>query len=38
VRTRAEVEIVPATAETFAAQLRPLLTAAERLVSANAGW
>ncbi|WP_024799919.1 ESX secretion-associated protein EspG [Nocardia sp. BMG51109] len=38
VRTRAEVDIVPATAETFAAHLRPLIAAAERLVAEPADW
>jgi hypothetical protein len=38
VRTRSEVDIVPVTAETFAAQLRPLVATAERLVADNAYW
>ncbi len=38
VRARTEVEIVPVTAEAFAAQLRPLIAAAERLVDEHAYW
>ncbi|MBF6327228.1 ESX secretion-associated protein EspG [Nocardia transvalensis] len=38
VRTRTEVDIVPVTAEAFTAQLRPLITAAERLVSDTDHW
>ncbi|WP_227980292.1 ESX secretion-associated protein EspG [Nocardia spumae] len=38
VRTRAEVDIVGVTAETFAAQLRPMVAAAERLVADNNEW
>ena len=38
VRTRTEVDIVAVTAETFAGQLRPLVAAAERLVSQPADW
>ncbi|MBB5912396.1 hypothetical protein BJY24_001263 [Nocardia transvalensis] len=38
VRTRTEVDILPVTAESFAAQLRPLVAAAERLISEPAEW
>ncbi|MCM6775787.1 ESX secretion-associated protein EspG [Nocardia sp. CDC159] len=38
VRTRAEVDIVPVTAEAFTAQLRPMITAAERLIADGAHW
>ncbi|WP_280257731.1 ESX secretion-associated protein EspG [Nocardia wallacei] len=38
VRTRAEVDIVPVNAEAFAAQLRPLIAAAERLVAEPVDW
>lgn len=38
VRTRAEVDIVGVTAETFADRLRPIVTAAERLVADNEEW
>ncbi|MEV5650378.1 ESX secretion-associated protein EspG [Nocardia sp. NPDC052254] len=38
VRTRKDVDILGVTAETFAAQLRPIVTAAERLVADNNEW
>ena len=38
VRTRKEVDILGVTAETFAAQLFPIVTAAERLVADNNEW
>ncbi|GAB2725689.1 ESX secretion-associated protein EspG [Nocardia thraciensis] len=38
VRTRGEVDIVPVNAEAFTAQLRPLIAAAERLVTETADW
>ncbi|NKY85974.1 ESX secretion-associated protein EspG [Nocardia veterana] len=38
VRTRTDVDIVGVTAEGFAAQLRPLVAAAERLVADNNEW
>ncbi|AHH21140.1 EspG family protein [Nocardia nova SH22a] len=38
VRTRKDVDILGVTAETFAAQLRPIVTAAERLVAENDEW
>lgn len=38
VRTRADVDIVGVTAETFAAQLRPMVAAAERIVTEAEQW
>jgi len=38
VHTRTEVAVAPVTAEAFAAQLRPMLTAAERVVADTDGW
>jgi len=38
VHTRAEVDITPVTAEAFTAQLRPMLTAAERIVAEAGNW
>ncbi|WP_280265753.1 ESX secretion-associated protein EspG [Nocardia wallacei] len=38
VRTRTEVDIVPVTAEVFATQLRPMVAAAERMVTETADW
>ncbi|MFG3519640.1 ESX secretion-associated protein EspG [Nocardia nova] len=38
VRTRAEVDIVGVTAETFAAQLRPMVAAAERVIADDNEW
>ncbi|MGV9677722.1 ESX secretion-associated protein EspG [Nocardia sp. NPDC003482] len=38
IRTRTDVDIVPVTAEAFAAQLRPVLAAAERLIADHAVW
>ncbi len=38
VHTRTEVDIAPVTAEAFTAQLRPMLTAAERIVAETGAW
>ncbi|MQY19948.1 ESX secretion-associated protein EspG [Nocardia macrotermitis] len=38
VHTRKEVDITPVTAEAFTAALRPMLTAAERIVAEAAAW
>lgn len=38
VHTRTEVDIIPVTAEGFAAQLRPMLAAAERIVTETGFW
>ncbi|MBF6060935.1 ESX secretion-associated protein EspG [Nocardia terpenica] len=38
VRTRTDVDVIPVTAESFAAQLRPMITAAERVVDDARAW